>query len=381
MSTNLIRNGSFNSQGKYWKKYGWYSGNIILFPETEGQNGGCVKLSVPSTGDPGQSSVYQYIPMVTGHTYNLTFYAKRSGSVDVWAEVTANGSYVVSPSFIPQLVSGGDYVQLSYQFTVPGAGTNIVLARVRLIAGSAGGTAWFDTAEIQDDKVFLYSRYVEIGSNARVFKNAEVSSDNYGILPAEAKFIYDGIVNNMVAVNWGREDGMTTNAFIRVEDCWCSDVSVEEYAEERMITIASSLVGTTGPNLGLAGNYCENFIHWLSAACGLATDVYCNSGYCGPAVKHYDQEEIYDVRGTSGYDVFPGDLAYYDVTGYGTENVTSAHVGFVIDSSGDSYTTIEGNVTVDGRIIVAQVIGSISSGLNNTHSRVLHGVAHVFGVG
>ena len=87
------------------------------------------------------------------------------------------------------------------------------------------------------------------------------------------------------------------------------------------------------------------------------------------------------MRGTSGYAVSPGDLAYYDVTGYGTENVTSAHVGFVIDRSGDTYTSIEGNVPVDGRTIVAQVSGSISSGLNNVHSRVLHGVAHVFGVG
>ena len=381
MSTSLIRNGSFDSQGKYWKSYGWYSGNTILFPENEGQSGGCVKLSVPSTGDPGQSSVYQNIPMVTGNTYNLTFYAKRTGAVDVWAEVSANGLRVVSPSFIPQLVSGGDYVQLSYQFTVPGTGTNIVLARVRLIAGSAGGTAWFDTAEIQGDKMFLNSRYVEIGNNVRLYKNAELSNNNYGVLPAGAKFIYDGIVNNMVAVDWGRDDGMTTNAYIRVADCWCSEMSVEEFAEERMITIASSLVGATGPNLGLGGNYCENFIHWLSGACGLSTDVYCDSGYCGPAVKHYDQEEIYDVRGTSGYAVSPGDLAYYDVTGYGTENVTSAHVGFVIDRSGDTYTTIEGNVPVDGRTIVAQVSGSISSGLNNVHSRVLHGVAHVFGVG
>lgn len=87
------------------------------------------------------------------------------------------------------------------------------------------------------------------------------------------------------------------------------------------------------------------------------------------------------MRGTTGYNVFQGDLAYYDVSGYGTDNVTCAHVGFVIDVTGDTYTTIEGNVTVDGKTIVARVVGSISSGLNSVHSRVLHGVAHPLGVG
>ena len=381
MATNLIRNGSFSRQGKYWKTYSWYSGNTIDFQENGGQTGSCVKLSVPSTGNPGQSSVFQFIPMVTGNTYTLTFYAKRTDSVDVWVEVLANGAYVFSPSFIPQLVSGGDYVKLTYQFTVPGTGTNITLARVRFIAGSAGGTAWFDTAEIQSEKVFLSSKYIEIGSNVTVFKNAEVSDNNYGILPEGAKFIFDGIVNNMVAINWGRTDGMTTNAYIRIADSWCSEVSIENFAMDRMITIASYLVGSAGANLGLEGNYCENFVHWLSGACGLSTDVYCGSGFCGPAVKHYIQEEIYEVRGTPKYGVYPGDLAYYDVTGYGTDNITSAHVGFVISTSGDTYTTIEGNVTVAGKTIVARVTGSISNGTNTIHSRVLHGVAHIFGVG
>lgn len=381
MATNLIRNGSFSHQGKYWTTYSWRSENTVVFQEAGGQTGSCVELSVPSTGNPGQSSVFQFIPMVTGNTYTLTFYAKRTGSVDVWVEVFANGSYVFSPSFIPQLVSDGDYVKLTYQFTVPGAGSNIALARVRLIAGSARGTAWFDTAEIQGEKVFLSSKYIEIGSNVTVFKNAEVSDINYGILPEGAKFIFDGIVNNMVAINWGRKDGMTTNAYIRIADSWCSEVSVENNAMDRMITMASCLVGTAGANLGLEGNYCENFVHWLSGACGLSTDVYCDSGFCGPAVKHYVQEEIYEVRGSSKYSVYPGDLAYYDVTGYGTDNITSAHVGFVISTSGDTYTTIEGNVTVAGKIIVARVTGSISTGVNAVHSRVLHGVAHIFGVG
>lgn len=37
MATNLIRNGSFSRQGKYWKTYSWYSGNTIDFQEMVGR--------------------------------------------------------------------------------------------------------------------------------------------------------------------------------------------------------------------------------------------------------------------------------------------------------------------------------------------------------
>ena len=35
--------------------------------------------------------------------------------------------------------------------------------------------------------------------------------------------------------------------------------------------------------------------------------------------------------------------AYYDVSGYGTNNVTAHHAGFAIATSGNKYTAIEGN--------------------------------------
>lgn len=37
MATNLIRNGSFSRQGKYWKTYSWHSGNTIDFQENGGR--------------------------------------------------------------------------------------------------------------------------------------------------------------------------------------------------------------------------------------------------------------------------------------------------------------------------------------------------------
>ena len=42
-----------------------------------------------------------------------------------------------------------------------------------------------------------------------------------------------------------------------------------------------------------------------------------------------------------------GDIVYYDVQNYGTDQVTAAHAGFVVDSSGNNYIAIEGNADVD----------------------------------
>lgn len=126
-------------------------------------------------------------------------------------------------------------------------------------------------------------------------------------------------------------------------------------------------------------------MHWLAGASNLSHNVFCGSGYCGPAVKHYDDAGLYDVRSSSsGLLMQCGDIAYYDVSGYGTDNVSAAHAGYVIATSGDTYTAIEGNAGEAApyeQQRVAVVIGNRFTGTNTTHGRILHGVAHAFGRG
>ncbi len=145
------------------------------------------------------------------------------------------------------------------------------------------------------------------------------------------------------------------------------------------------MVGVYGSQLGLGGDYCENFIHWLAGACCLSNDVYCGSELCGPAVKHYVDEGLYDVRNSSsGLYMQQGDIVYYDVAGYGTNTITAAHTGYVVATSGTTYTAIEGNAgeaTANGQRRVALVTGNRFTGTNDTHGRILHGVAHPFGRG
>lgn len=79
-----------------------------------------------------------------------------------------------------------------------------------------------------------------------------------------------------------------------------------------------------------------------------------------------------------------GDLAYYDVENYGTSDVTAAHVGYIVSTSGHTYTAIEGNASGpihQDQQKVATVTGNRISGINPIHSRVLHGVAYPFGRG
>lgn len=123
------------------------------------------------------------------------------------------------------------------------------------------------------------------------------------------------------------------------------------------------LVGVYGVNLGLNGNYCESFVHWLAGASALSHNVYCDSDTCGDAVQYYTENEIYDLRtDPSGFVIQPGAIAYYDVQNYGTDQVTAGHTGFVVDVTATNYIAVEGNADVDaplnqGQMKVALVTG------------------------
>ena len=386
MATNLIANGNFSDGDLHWTKGYWYAGNTVTWRSSGGQEGGCMELSVPSVGDPGQSSIAQNVLLQGGTTYTLTFYAKRTGNVDVWVEVYTPSGTLFSSSFIPNLTSGGTYTKLSYTFTAGGTTGQSVNTGIRLIAGSAGGTAWFDTVEILGDREFMSNRYVETVGNARIYKTPDpTSEDNYGAFPNGAKFVYDGIVDGMVAVVFGNTYGMPISAYIPMEKCQPSDALVEDSVEGRMVTIANSLVGVYGANLGLAGDYCESFVHWLAGAAALSHNVYCDSETCGHAVKYYTENGLYDVRtGPSAFPMQPGDIAYYDVQNYGTDQVSAGHTGFVVGISGNNYIAVEGNAgetAPNGQQRVAVVIGDRSTGTNTTHGRILHGVGRPFGRG
>ena len=170
---------------------------------------------------------------------------------------------------------------MSFPFTARGNGSTVETS-IRLIAGSAGCTVWIDRVEMLGDPVdvpgtggFDANRYVETTEKTVLFKRPDpTDNDNYLAFPVGAKFVLQRIVDNMVAVAFGTKAGGTITAYIQKSKCKSSDTYLEEYPEMRMATIARSLVGVYGSQLGLGGDYCENFIHWLAGACCLSNDVY-----------------------------------------------------------------------------------------------------------
>lgn len=360
MATNLIQNPNFSDGLASWTLSGWYTGNTVTPMSSGGQSGPCVKLEVPSEGDPGQSSISQIVQLEGGKEYMLSFYAKRTGNVDVWVQITMEGTSIFSPSYLYWIPSGGNYVYVPYSFTAAGVTGQTVLASIRLIAGSAGGSAWFDTVcleaaeddsgddsgsgsiDDEDSYGFSPSCYVETLSGARVYKTPDSSqSDNYGSIPAGARFVYGGVENNMVCVKYGTSSGGTKNAYIPKSKCMNSHIPLDTYVEDRMATIAESLVGAYGVNLGLNGDYCESFVHWLAGAANMPHNVYCGSNVCGDAVEYYTNVGLYDVRNsTTGLTMQSGNIAYYNVSNYNTSNVSAEHTGFVVDAEYDSYTAI-----------------------------------------
>ena len=151
MATNLIQNAAFSQGLTNWLQYTWYPDNTVCALSSGGHNGACVKLTVRSIGDPGQSYIYQPVHLTGGESYTLSFYAKRTGNVDIWAQVSSAHGTHYSPSFIPTLSQDGAYTKLSFSFTADGNSGDTVSTTIRLIAGSAGGDAWFDTVELVAD--------------------------------------------------------------------------------------------------------------------------------------------------------------------------------------------------------------------------------------
>ena len=192
----------------------------------------------------------------------------------------------------------------------------------------------------------------------------------------------------MVVICYGNKHGESIDAYIRKTDCHSSDIDMEAAPQYRMYTIAESLQGVDGTLLGLGGEYCENFIHWLVGATNdtkyLSSCIYMKSEKCGPALKYYIDNGAAGslLDGTTRAGIQQGDLVYYDVENYGTDQMTAAHVGFVIGlKKGDNNTfySIEGNVGSAAKI--EKCTGNCTTGKVDKHKRTVSILVRPFGNG
>lgn len=210
-----------------------------------------------------------------------------------------------------------------------------------------------------------------------VRKAASTKADHYGMLGSSTcKFIISGTeqgssVNGnttWVKIRYGTASGGNVTAYVHSN--FIDDIGMpKNTAKERCIDIAKSLKKVSGPNLGLTGAWCQDFIYWLCGACGkTVAKMPYNQSQCGPARDYFKVagQGTWHALG-SGYVPQAGDLVYYTSS---TANASS-HVGLVTSSGANSYastgyTSIEGNLDNT----VKECMGNYLSGACNNNKTV-----------
>lgn len=145
MSINLITDPSFENGFVSWTPAVW-DGNVnsVSVASSGAHNGNCC-IHLSST-QAGQAYIYQLVTLTAGHSYTLSFYAKRTGNIDVWTAYTLDGNHVPLSSQMSKV--GSTYSKVAQDFTLPGSGIKNVF--VFIIAGSAAGDVWIDDVELVD---------------------------------------------------------------------------------------------------------------------------------------------------------------------------------------------------------------------------------------
>lgn len=149
---NLLRDSGFE-KGNAWT----LSGGMAY--ATDSKYMGSRSLKVTTTGTTtGGHAAQQTVTVTPGKTYTLSWYARKSGNIDIWSCFTytnAQGAlqYAHQPSLKSQLTT--EYTRLSQTFTVP-ADVSSNQITIILYAGAGNGeyfSAWFDCVQLEEGPV------------------------------------------------------------------------------------------------------------------------------------------------------------------------------------------------------------------------------------
>ena len=149
---NLLNNHSFENTS------GWTLTGGMTYA-TDSKYMGAKALKVTTTGTTtGNHSAQQTVTITPGKTYTLSFYAKKSGNIDIWSCYTYRDAagvlqYAHQPSLRSQLTT--EFTRLSQTFTVP-ADVSSNQITIILYAGANTGeyfSAWFDCVQLEEGPV------------------------------------------------------------------------------------------------------------------------------------------------------------------------------------------------------------------------------------
>ena len=399
MIQNLIRNNSFDQGKLYWTVTSLFGINKVEFLPNGGHDGACAKMTiVENDRNVNNVALSQTITLTSGKQYTISYYVKRTLDVTPCLHISFVNGDVMHGIPVTSQTSINGFEKVSFRFTVPQNSTAqlnaIFFFEGKVSSSTHSGNVWIDSIQLLDEPDDLTGeynpeKYIETNLGARIFKSPDpTNDDNYGTVKSGCLFVYNGIEKNMVSISYGNKYGESINAYICKKDCYSSTVDLESNYIDRMRTISQSLLGLDGTALGLGGDYCENFIHWLVGATGesqsLSKYFYFGSEKCGPSLKYYisNGNAVDLLDGISHADIQAGDLLYYDVKNYGTDQMTAAHVGFVTglkDGDENTFYSVEGNI--GEKATIEKCTGNCTTGKVDKHNRTVSIAVRPFGNG
>lgn len=280
---NHIVNGKFET-AEAWQ---FVSPSSIVNDSLNAKEGTrCLRLPYKST--PGMQYAYQNVNLVPGKEYILSFYAKRSGRMDVWGGYSytdINDSYqrVYGPSLLSQMPDNSGYRRQQYRFTVPTTASSnfciyihggndpidvgvsayvddVVLVRTDGVSSGGGGSG---SNELALQSALICARQTRIRSSCDNSSDTNVIHRFEDNTPIAIRQLSD-------TSDWYRtyvgQDPLV-KAYVMAN---CVDSLDSLDAATRISNIANFYINKSKVNLNLADKWCQSFANVCVAQAGLA---------------------------------------------------------------------------------------------------------------
>lgn len=335
-------NGDF-TQGSY----GWEIGNSSAISLTS--NG----AYFTHTSGSASYAIRQDVTLRRGYTYNLFYWVKSSGNLEVQPSIQytkadgTTGYFFESPRKLNALA---DYIQLTLTFTLPADADKASVRLAMNVYANNVSSGWLRISKIELRGVtgFKVGNLVKVKAESTYVRSTASTSQPYvGILRKETLLCITNADNkDWIRVRWG---GIRHNeVYLPVEDLEPTDTTPTDRCM-CAVAIAKSMEGkgyTDPRKLDLsATQWCVQYLSWLMKAAGCTS--YPDFGDDATVQRAM---EFFDIRyhPKTGYTPSVGDWVFYTKTGSESDNEEDyyAHVGIVVQvSEGSNYIrTIEGNL-------------------------------------
>lgn len=295
-----------------------------------------------------------------GKAYMASFYAKAetpSTRLKVsYGYIDADGKFQYKDTpLLPTLSTS--YQRFEVRFPIPLNAQRITYLYFTVYPATDDHIAWVDDCKIVESPIPFQSGNMlkTITNQVAVRTQPNLNSNNTKVatgclLPIEGYAEGSKLngSNRWVKVSWCTYSGGAFNVTSR----YIHETVAEEVVDlnptaldktPKVKAIANSLVGTTGGNLNLKGEWCQTFLYWLCYVVGVdLTKIPVHCGVTKDAVEALTRNGMYkDKESNPNFLPAEGCWIYY-------KNVNSSdefsHVGLITHRAGKQLTCIEGNL-------------------------------------